>query len=46
MFVTILTCNLGRSGGNRSLLFSSFSRVSLCFVLECLVRKDGVVKPH
>jgi len=34
---------VGRSGGNRSLLFSLFCRVSLFFVLEVPVGKDGMV---
>jgi len=41
MFIMTVVCNVGRSGGNRSLLFSLFCCVSLFFVLEVPVTKDG-----
>jgi len=46
MLITRLASNVGRSGGNRSLLFSLFCRVGLFFVLECLVGRDGMVLAH
>ena len=46
MIVSALAVNVGRSGGNRSLCFSLFCRVSLFFVLEVPVGGDGMVLAH
>jgi len=42
----MLARNVGRSGGNRLLLFSLFCRVGLFFVLECPVGRDRVILAH
>jgi len=46
MIVSTIVSNVGRSGGNRSLLFSLCVRVSLFFVLEPPVGIDGFVLAH
>jgi len=46
MVVSVILCNVGRSGGNQSLLFCLFCRVSLFFVLEVPVGGGGIVLAH
>ena len=46
MIVSALAVNVGRSGGNRSLCFSLFCRVSLFFIFEVPVGSDGMVLAH
>jgi len=46
MIVSMMTVNVGRSAGNLLLCFSFFVRVSLFFVLEPPVQRDGMVVEH